>query len=266
MDTKNYKKKSFLFSLFNEKTYANIKSAKIILDFKLGRNWEISPLLKNLVNPDDIVFDIGANVGQFACRFNKLIHSDKGKVYCFEPLQVNFNALGNMKKIFNLRNVIINKLALSNVIETMSINTPILDSGLTMHAWSTLLEISSYNYKTELVNVTTIDNFVIVNNIKKIDFIKIDTEGNEINVLNGGKVSISKYKPLIYVEIRYNISTISWLYDLGYLPFIYDYKTNKLRPIKNDEFENSFMNLILVHKDKEVGIKNSISYVQLSAE
>jgi hypothetical protein len=47
----------------------------------------------------------------------------------------------------------------------------------------------------------TLDDFVAQNNIGKIDFIKIDTDGHEIEVFKGAKESIRQFKPLILFEV-----------------------------------------------------------------
>ena len=49
--------------------------------------------------------------------------------------------------------------------------------------------------------LTTLDSFVKENGIDKIDFIKIDVEGNEKFVLEGGKETLEKYRPLVYTEL-----------------------------------------------------------------
>ena len=51
------------------------------------------------------------------------------------------------------------------------------------------------------VPVSTLDNYVLSNNIKKIDLIKIDVESHEPYVIRGAIKTISQFKPIIYLEI-----------------------------------------------------------------
>ena len=49
--------------------------------------------------------------------------------------------------------------------------------------------------------VTTLDDYVAENNIARVNFIKIDVEGNEKNVLLGGREVLKKYHPVVYCEM-----------------------------------------------------------------
>ena len=58
------------------------------------------------------------------------------------------------------------------------------------------------NYGTELVQTITLDKFIIDNNLKKIDLLKIDTEGNEYNVLKGLEKKINIVSNIL-IEIHH---------------------------------------------------------------
>jgi len=98
------------------------------------------------------------------------------------------------------------------------------------------------------VDVITLDEWVSLKKIDKIDAIKIDVEGMEYDVLLGGKLTLEKYHPLVYFETlpifftnkSYSIQTIyEFLASLGYkivspikpheaIPFIGPYPTNSV--------------------------------------
>jgi len=59
----------------------------------------------------------------------------------------------------------------------------------------------------EVCDFITLDAFCEKNSIKKIDFIKIDVEGHELMVLQGGLNSIQKYRPILKIEL--NLFTLS---------------------------------------------------------
>ena len=56
----------------------------------------------------------------------------------------------------------------------------------------------------KLIEVTSIDDFVSENNISSVNVIKIDVEGFGANVFEGMKLSIDKFKPVIFFEIHNN--------------------------------------------------------------
>ena len=51
------------------------------------------------------------------------------------------------------------------------------------------------------IPITTIDDFVVKNQISALDVIKIDVEGNELNVLKGANKTLSEQQPLILMEV-----------------------------------------------------------------
>ena len=111
--TDNYLKKKIVSLLFGEKLYHKIKLYKIIYDFKIGKSYEdAEKILPKLIDTSAVVIDIGANMGQYACRLNKFIKN--GLVYSIEPFISNYNALTDMKNILKLNNVKANHLAISD--------------------------------------------------------------------------------------------------------------------------------------------------------
>jgi hypothetical protein len=75
------------------------------------------------------------------------------------------------------------------------------------------------------IKVSTLDHFVEGNNVQGIDLIKIDVEGFEMKVLEGGLKTIEKLHPKLFIELRdENLKTqgssalqlVKWLEDRGY--------------------------------------------------
>ncbi|MBC7450981.1 MAG: FkbM family methyltransferase, partial [Cytophagales bacterium] len=71
-----------------------------------------------------------------------------------------------------------------------------------------------------LVQQTSIDSWLLKNNIRSVDFIKMDIQGAEIELLKGAQHTIEKYKPLIFTEATEDFLSIEKLFDtlidLGY--------------------------------------------------
>ena len=256
LKTDNYFKKRIVHLLFSEKLYNKIKLLKIMWDYKIRKPYEMSTLFTHILSNDSIVLDIGANMGQYACRLNKFVRNGYGHIYSFEPVTENFIALKNMKNILKLTNVTINQLGISNMIEDTEINIPMFNNGLIVGTQATLLNIDEIKHRTESIKVTTIDNYVSENLIRKIDFIKCDTEGNEINVLEGGKETITKYLPILSFEMSYNNMGLNWILDLGYELFYHDMQINKL--LKIDKYQSG--NLIFLHNKHQKSLNKIIEY------
>ena len=140
--------------------------------------------IKNIfeVKNDAVVFDIGAFKGDTAYFFSKKC-SNKARIYAFEPDDYAFQILEKIKEKYKLNNVITKNILLSNAekeIDFISMigNTPTIKK-----------------------NAITIDKFVEENNFEKIDYIKMDVEGAERNILEGSIKTIKKFKPFLAIAI-----------------------------------------------------------------
>lgn len=120
-----------------------------------------------------VVVDVGANIGFYTKLFSKLVGTS-GKVYAFEPDKKNFKHLKDACR--NLKNV---KL----------LNAAVGERNGTLRLYeSNSLNVDHVTYKTNEkrssypIKVLSLDKFF---SNKKIDFVKIDTQGFEYNVLLG---------------------------------------------------------------------------------
>ena len=130
----------------------------------------------------DVVFDIGAYVGDTALWFSKAVGSH-GKVYAFEPEPRNFAKLKANLERNKVTNVIPLQLAVSETEGQMQVASGAGSSVITQTGTGTS------------VKVTTIDKFVEANKLPRVDFIKMDVEGYESKVLEGAHETIKTFKP-----------------------------------------------------------------------
>jgi FkbM family methyltransferase len=253
LKTANYLQKLIVSKLFNEKYYHRIKLAKIIFDYRVGRDYEnCKRLFHQIIEKDSVVLDIGANMGQYACRLSDYIKT--GKIYSFEPFYPNYTSLCSMKKTLRLKNVEPLHIAVSDKKGALKLMIPIINDNLIVGTQAVLEQFRHSDYKNvkyceETVAVETIDNFVAEKKLSKIDFIKIDTEGAEIAVLNGGLETIKKHLPVLSIEISPSSSELNFLYAMGYESFFMSDK--KLVPFdQNGNKDRLSGNLILINKTK----------------
>lgn len=145
-------------------------------------------VLKRYLPGCKIVFDIGANVGvwtQEALRIEPDL-----RVYCFEPGQSAFSQL--QKNYGNDHRVICNNLGMGSEKEKRRLyNCPTSSEKNSLYQRPELLE---KKIDSEWVLVDTVDNYCRENAIDYIDLIKIDVEGNELNVLKGMQATLAQEK------------------------------------------------------------------------
>lgn len=168
---------------------------------KMSTNGEVDFLYKNVKN-FSIIFDVGANVGDWSIFANNL--NNDAKIYSFEPFQESFNILKNRSFINN--NVHCNLLALSDEVGKVDLFYNKDESSLNSF-YKRDSSVCSFTDKT-IVSVDTVDNFCFQNDIKNIDFLKIDVEGNEFKTILGAKRMILDKKIKI-IQFEYGGTYIS---------------------------------------------------------
>ena len=91
----------------------------------------------------------------------------------------------------------------------------------------------------------TLDSFVKNYNLNKIDFIKIDVEGHELNVLEGAVTTLKKFKPSMLIEIEQrhhnkNIDHIfSFISSFGYEISYYNLEKLRFEQLNNFDIEEN---------------------------
>jgi len=143
--------------------------------------WEI--LIKKMYNPrgfkikdKDTVIDIGANMGIFSIYAAK--RAKRGKVYSFEPFLPHYTRLKNNIGLNKLNNIITYNLAVSNKGGISQFFISNISSG--MHS---LYKLEKTKQRSICVQKISFNKFILKNKIQKIDFLKIDCEGSEYDIL-----------------------------------------------------------------------------------
>ena len=148
----------------------------------------------------DIVIDVGAHT-LYSIISSKCI-GQKGKVVAIEADPSNFEMLRRNIELNNLTNVkALNCIAYS------------IEAQMTLADYDTLLSGKNQQYsskeKTVELQVNTLDNLLQRNGIKQVNWIKIDVEGAELDVLKGAHNTLSNSKD---ISILIEIHGISHLY------------------------------------------------------
>lgn len=190
---------------------------------------------------DATIIDIGANFGVMSLQFAKA--SPEGKVYSFEPTHY---ALGKLKRNLELNPELAKHIEVIN--SFLSAKSSANAEIKAYSSWKVNDEKSDDMHpehlgaakSTEGVGSMTLDDFCKNKQLTRLDFIKIDTDGHEYEILQGAKETIAKYKPQLIFEIGLYVMTeksidftfySNYFKDLGYK--MYDSTTSDIITLEN---------------------------------
>lgn len=184
-------------------------------------------LLNAKVQPGMMVLDAGANKGVTAVALARMIQ-DQGHLFAFEPVQEDYGKLVENLERNGVTNVGAYQLALSD------------RTGRICFYWRQGGEGSGITPADGgdviWVEATTIDEFVTVEQVERIDFLNLDCEGSELAVLEGAKHTLGKYAPRIFCEIHHGYlqelnqtpeDVVGFLGNFGY----------KVKPLQVEDLE-----------------------------
>ena len=206
-------KSKLIYNLFKNFPEKFIKLFNKFYSHKLNYN------LLNLIEKGvkiQVIYDIGAFRGEWSNLLSKTSLINK-EFFLFEANEENKEYL--------------NKLSFKYFIDVLS------DKEKNVEFYSQVSTGDSYfieqtnvyknDCKPKIKKTNTIDNLINNNNLPLPDFIKIDTQGSELDILKGAKKGISNCS-LIYLEcpiIEYNLQSpnlndcIEYLSSIGFVPY-----------------------------------------------
>jgi FkbM family methyltransferase len=196
----------------------------------------------NTVKEDDVFYDVGANIGLYT-RLAELIISN-GEIHSFEPVSELYRYL---KRKFTKNNIFINNYALGNKVKNCYFLQQTNDK---IYGGSTLIQDLSSKlqdrFKKIEVRMITLDSYI--KNHQKPTFLKLDVEGSESLVIEGGKEFLKNNSPIIAMEIwsgkngeKYSYQAALKLYELGYKSYRIN-KEDELEYFSKDDLINFIRN------------------------
>lgn len=187
--------------------------------------------LTDVVRPGDVCVDVGAAAGLYTVMLSDLV-GPGGRVHSIEPLRFAHPLWTRLLRAGEGTNVTHHALALGAEPSSARMSVPIgkygLVTGRSFLAWKTsgVGSNSEFTGQVEVfVEVDTLDQLCARAGMSRLDFIKIDVEGGELDVLRGGQYMIEKYRPSMLIEIeerhitRYQHAAgdvVDWLFQRGY--------------------------------------------------
>lgn len=156
----------------------------------------IQNIFAQYLHQGDVFYDIGSNVGFFSIIAAQLV-GDRGKVYAFEPGQENANSIRHNARLNKFKQIEVIEKAVSHSSGSGQLLLAQYSGG---HALATA-DIPPDLAGEVTVDLVAIDDLIAQNKIAPPNFVKVDVEGAELDVLKGMKQTIQTHQPTIIYEI-----------------------------------------------------------------
>lgn len=179
----------------NQKNYLVHSDGDYLKDMKYVFDVNEICLYKSLINTESVVLDVGANIGLTSIFFAenaKFVHSFEPSITTFTFLSSNLEKYGNQKyKLYNFGFGSKDKRA-ELFYPSQDRASAFISRSIAPHS----------DYVKETVSVKTLDNFC-AKELQNFDFIKLDVEGFELEVLLGARKMIRRRKPVVSMEMNH---------------------------------------------------------------
>lgn len=247
-------------------TLLNVNLQKVA-DYGRGISYETNPILngelnaiqtvlKGKQNEKMVFFDVGANVGEYSSLLMR--HFPNAIIHSFEPNHSTFRLLED--KLNYNDNIRLNNNALGSI-ENASTIYYYQKDHLTGHA-SIYKEVFSevhgdLNIISQDIPMTTLDQYCKKNEFDRIHWLKIDTEGHELEILKGARSMISEGK-IDYIQFEFNeMNIISRVFLKDFYDLLCEYQFYRISekglfPLGNYSAKNEVFKIqnILAMKNK----------------
>ncbi|MFX0133321.1 MAG: FkbM family methyltransferase [Candidatus Hodarchaeota archaeon] len=204
----------------------------------------LTRMILEYLKPGMTFFDIGAHFGYYTLLSSEIV-GNLGRIHSFEPTPSTLNTLRD--NVSNNDNIIINNYAVFSKEKNVFIN----DYGTKYSAFNSIYDarlpkdvhekLKVIKYEVESISI---DRYV-KNNAIIPDFIKIDAESSEYEILLGMEKTINNFSPIITIEVGdkgvngvpRSKDIINFLIDRGYQP--YEFKEGKIvhHIVKNEPYQ-----------------------------
>ena len=177
--------------------YIHPESEKIGCTWANGTIWEkhlIQKFYSLLPKYDSFVaIDLGAQTGCFSLLAKYFPHSTW---YAFEPIQEAADLLRENLRLNDIHNVSVYQMAAADFSGIAKLKM------LAMKDWglSTIGKLRFDAVFEREIQCITLDSFIEAQHIQKVHFMKLDTEGSELNILRGAQKMIIRDHPIIIME------------------------------------------------------------------
>lgn len=220
---------------------------------------------KKTIKPGMTVFDIGANIGQFALLFASLV-SSSGQVFAFEPCTSTIERLNKHILLNGFNNIVTERLAVYHTHgDHISINVFPGEYSV----WNTMGNPVMFKRGSmtercmpitqEKVLTVTLDQYCRDRGIQNIDYLKVDVEGAELDTLKGCS-NLLERKAINYIQFevsrdmmqgmgRDGSEVFEFLNSYGYICHPISQKGELLQPVTTTT--EKFANFVAIYNREQ---------------
>ncbi|MCA6434171.1 MAG: FkbM family methyltransferase, partial [Cytophagales bacterium] len=202
--------------------------------------------LHDFLKSDMVLLDIGANIGEYSIFAAKRL--TQVKAVAFEPVPALRTMLEENIQLNQFTNVIVKPFGLSDEVGSF----PIYFVGENENeGQATFFPGLLQNQRSVKAELKKLDDEWSHLSLDRLDFIKMDIEGSELKALQGGRATITRFRPLVMLEVSevtyraagYSLEDVAEFFTaLNYLPFV----VNKMGKLVSSSTMPSFGNVIFV--------------------
>lgn len=154
-----------------------------------------------LIAPDGVIIDAGAHSGQFTKLFARLV--PRGHVYAFEPSPYALSILRPVMALRRFSNVTIVEKGLSDGYGRETLHLPIKRRGSVGFGLAHMgTDVSGRALLSYAIELMPLDGFAAAQELTRLDFIKADVEGWELNLLKGARATLERFRPALLLEVH----------------------------------------------------------------
>jgi FkbM family methyltransferase len=161
---------------------------------------DIQPVFEQFCHPGDVVIDVGSNIGITAVIAGLLV--SPGSVLALEPVKETFEYLERNIEQSKSSNVKCLHLAASSTPGQVRL---VSEPGYRFAAFVGYGDVlNRYSgYSEDVVTAITLDALVEDEGLSRVDFVKIDVEGFELEVLRGSALLLKRFQPTVFLEANH---------------------------------------------------------------
>lgn len=153
--------------------------------------------VRKLIQPGMVCLDIGANYGLYSCAIASRL-AGNGKLWCFEPAPTTAESLRETIK----RNAYQGQIEVEECGLSDKQGTAVFYVSPNAELNSLEPQESPHTERVE-IQLKTLDQFADERALSEVDFVKLDAEGEEVKILEGGRQFFERCQPLVMFELMH---------------------------------------------------------------
>jgi FkbM family methyltransferase len=225
--------KKILVNLLGEKRYLSMLAGtfqRLYPTGKLGLTYQDVYFLKHIIEKGAYCADIGAHLGYYTFEMSRLA-GPSGKIIAIEPMPKFNEALGNLLRRKKADNVELMQVALGGEGDYVEMGIPRVGNNKKF-AYARIKRAGEPYVYVESVKVRNASGDALFGGLTRLDFIKCDVEGFEVQVISSMMETLRKHRPILLMELvdkGERIRFLEMIRPMGYEAFYLE--SGRLRPL-----------------------------------